>query len=192
MAEDLQQLLDRINRDYLSKAEAEKDSLIAAARAEASGILADARAEAEKIREQAQKDADQFAARGEAAARQAARDIVLSLKNDLKKLLENAVGKAAQQAFTPELMASLIRDLAAASNSQEVKVLCAGRDVEALRAAVAGTVRAAVTAGHGIRAGMQVSCDNSNVYVDITDAAVRDMLQDFMGAELGKLLDGQE
>ena len=44
MAEDLQQLLDRINRDYLSKAEAEKDSLIAAAKAEASGILADARA----------------------------------------------------------------------------------------------------------------------------------------------------
>ena len=95
MAEDLQQLLDRINRDYLSKAEAEKDSLIAAAKAEAAGILADAKAEAEKIREQAQKDADQFAARGEAAARQAARDIVLSLKNDLKKLLENAVGKAA-------------------------------------------------------------------------------------------------
>ena len=193
MAEDLQQLLDRINRDYLSKAEAEKDSLIAAAKAEAAGILADAKAEAEKIREQAQKDADQFAARGEAAARQAARDIVLSLKNDLKKLLENAVGKAAQQAFTPELMASLIRDLTAASgNGQEVKVLCNGRDVEALRTAVAGTVRAAVTAGNGIRAGMQVSCDNSNVYVDITDAAVRDMLQDFMGAELGKLLDGQE
>ena len=57
MAEEFQALLDRINNEYLQKAEAEKASILNQAKAEAESIVETARKEAERFRAQAENDA---------------------------------------------------------------------------------------------------------------------------------------
>lgn len=201
MAEELQQLLNRINDDYLKKAESEKDTLIANAKDEAAKIIAAAEAAAEARKAEAEAAAAGFQARAEAAAKQAARDVVLALHAELQARMERAVGQAAAGALTPEFMAGIIQELAAAfikSPDGEVTVLASVREsgklADALRGSLSESFKVApqVFPNAGIRNGMQVSFNGSDVYFDFTDAAVRELLKSYLGAELGKLFDGEE
>lgn len=197
MAEEFQALLDRINNEYLQKAEAEKASILNQAKAEAESIVETARKEAEHLRVQAENDAEAARARAEAAARQAARDIVLGLREELTKRLDRAVADAAGKALTPELMAEVIKNMAAASGADEVNVLAGVRDAENLRQILCGTLRASfrqapeVFPNRNIHAGMQVAFQGEDMYVDLTDEAISELLRAHLGSELGRILDPQ-
>ena len=197
MAEEFQALLDRINREYLDQAEAEKEKILAAARTQADALIRNARAEADKLRAQAEQDAEAARARAEAATRQVARDIVLGLREELVKRLDRAVGEAAGAALTPELMAEVIRDMAKANGADEAKILTGVRDADALAKLVRGTLAASfrkapeVFPDRNIRAGLQIAFNGSDMYADLTDDAVRELVRAHLGAELGRLLDPQ-
>lgn len=197
MAEELQHLLRRINDDYLQKAEAEKEERIAQARAEAERIVAEAQKQAAEMIAKAEKEADGFRRRAEAAAGQAARDVALSLRGELEKRLRKAVILAAGKALTPEFMTGLIRDMAAAfaaDPNAEMTVLSSRRDAEALKTMLKATLgesfktEPSVFPAADIKNGMQISFRGDDVYFDFTDAAVSEMLSQYLGAELGKLL----
>ena len=195
MAEEFQALLDRINGEYLKQAEEEKAKILADAKAQADALIASVRAEADKLRAQAEQDAEAARKRSEAAARQAARDIVLGLREELAKRLDRAVGEAAGAALTPELMAETIRAMAQSAGAEEVKILTGVRDADALAKLVRGTLAASfrktpeVFPDRGIRAGMQVAFDGSDMYADLTEDAVRELVGAHLGAELARLLD---
>ncbi len=198
MAEELQELLTRINNDYLQKAEAEKEEILTAARAEAARIVAEAEAAAAAKKAEAEKAAAGFQARSEAAARQAARDVVLALRAELESRLNRALSRNASAALTPEFMGELIRNLAAAfaaNPNGEVTVLTSSRDAEALRGVLSGTLRESfreeprVFASAGIRGGFQVSFNGADVYYDFSEAAIRELLAGYLGGELAKLLE---
>ena len=112
MSEELQGLLNKIQAEGLEKAESERARLVAEAKAQAESILADARAQADKIRKDAEADAEASRKKADAAVRQAARDVIISLKDDLQEKLRAVVREASAQAMTPEAMAGLIAKIA--------------------------------------------------------------------------------
>ena len=83
MADDLQALLNKINEEGLKKAEQTKADIIAKAQAEAKGIIKKAQEEADDCRAKAQADSQILVQKGEEALRQAARDMMLSLRQQL-------------------------------------------------------------------------------------------------------------
>lgn len=201
MAEELQSLLDKINEEGVKKAEAEKTKIIAAAQAEAKAIRAKAVADAEAELKAAQEKADALEKRVESAVRQAARDIILQLQNELENRLKRAVSGVAEQALTPEFMVELIRTLAskfAASPDAQISVLTAVKDVDALNAALKGALQSsfrtspAVFGDSGIRGGLEVSFRNGELYFDFTTDAVTDLVAGYIGPRLAALLAGEE
>lgn len=92
MTEDLQQLLDRIRREGVEKAETEAKAIVEAARKEAAETLAKAKTEAEGLRKEAEKDARAFAQRAEQQVRQAVRDVNLQVAQDLENQVVNLLG----------------------------------------------------------------------------------------------------
>ena len=94
MAEELQSLLEKIQRNGMEKAAAERDEILKNAQAKADSIISEAQSQAEDIRSNAQRDADALKQRAESAIRQAARDILLDLNVELKKRVE-AINTAA-------------------------------------------------------------------------------------------------
>ena len=92
MTEDLQQLLDRIRREGVEKAETEAKAIVEAARKEAAETLAKAKTEAEDLRKEAEKDAKAFAQRAEQQVRQAVRDVNLQVAQDLENQVVNLLG----------------------------------------------------------------------------------------------------
>lgn len=196
MSEELQSLLDKINADGIQKAEAESARIIAAAKAEAEKIIAAAKAEADAVNAKAQDNADTLRARALSAAQQAARDIVLQLRAELKNRLNAAISESASVAMTPEFMAGLVSELAgkfAASPEAEISVRCAVKDVEALDAALKKTLFDSVKnnpvliASPEISAGVQVEFSDEDGFFDFTEAAVTDLLAAYSGEKLAEV-----
>ncbi len=199
MPEELQSLLDKINEEGVKKAEARAAEIIANARKEAKAIQLKAEQDAAAAVKTAGEQADALRKRAESAVRQAARDIILELQQELEKRLNRAVANAADQALTPEFMAGLIRELAAkfaAAPGSRLSVLAAVKDAAALDKALAGAL---VNSFHGapqvlgsseISGGMEVSFKEGKVYFDFTSEAVTELVAAYIGPRLAKLLAG--
>ena len=87
MAEELQQLLEKIQRDGVDKANAEAAAIVAKAKAEADALVKKAQEAAAAAEAKGKADADAYAARARETIAQAARDTVLKVKDDVTKLL---------------------------------------------------------------------------------------------------------
>ena len=113
MSEDLQNLLDRIQKDGVEKAEAVAARLLSDARAQADSIVARAKEEAATLRVSAEKDAAAFDERARKSLEQAARDVVLSVdeavSETLKGLIRPTVGQALDATALKDMLAGLAR-----------------------------------------------------------------------------------
>ena len=87
MAEDLQALMERIQKDAVDKAELEATSIISKAKEKAAEIVKAAEEEAKAKLEQADKDAVAFTERSERTLEQSARDLLLSVGKNLEKMI---------------------------------------------------------------------------------------------------------
>ena len=94
-------------------------------------------------------------------------------------------------------MAGLIRDLAAkfaASPDAQLTVLSAAKDVPALEAALRSALadsfrsRPKLFASPEIKGGMEVSFKNGEVYFDFTSDAITELVAEYIGPRLAKLL----
>lgn len=201
MAEELQSLLDKIHHDGIQKAEAERDRLLAEARKEAEAIIKQARAEADKMRQNAENDSAALEKRAENAIRQAARDVVLALKSELKRRLEAIVKANVDQALTPEFMAGIIAELAKAikdnpeqAGSAALGVMVAPATLsrlEKLLAASLGrdfTEKVEIFPNAAVGRGLKISTTGKQVFYDLSDAALTEMICAYAGSRVGAII----
>lgn len=196
MAEELQNLLEKINQEGVKKAEAKKNEIVAAAKAEAEQIIADAKAEAAAIRNAAETEAAETVERANNAVRQAVRDLMLELKHELETRLTDAVSGATKAALTPELMAEIVKMLAARfieDPEGEVSVMCAVKDTAALDAALKASLadslkKSPVILGNaGISGGIEVNVDNDELYFDFSQEALTGVVASYVGGKLAAI-----
>ena len=111
MAEDLQTLIDRIQKEAVDKAEAQSSAIIAKAKEEAASIIKNAEAEAAAKLEKADKDAEVYTERSERALEQAARDVLISVGRRFEKIVSDIVAlqveKNLSEATVKEMLLAL-------------------------------------------------------------------------------------
>ena len=102
MSEDLQSLLEKINREGVEKARAESDRIVAEAKAKAAEIVKAAEEQSAKAKADADQASKDYAARAEETIRQAARDTVLSVEASVTALLEKTLARDVDRALADE------------------------------------------------------------------------------------------
>ncbi len=196
MSDELQSLLERINTEGVRKAEAEREAIVSAARSEAEKIVSEARAEAEKKLAEAESGAEALRRRAESAVKQAARDIMLELKSELESRLNAAVGGATAQALSPELMAEVVKQLAARFVSDPaagVTVRCAVKDCAALDAALKNALADSllknpkVLGDPALSGGLELGVRDGDLYFDFSLEAVGDVVAAYVGERVAEL-----
>ncbi len=193
MAEDLQGLLDKIQSEGLEKAEEQKNQIIQNANTRAAQIIADAEARAEFILKDAAAEAEALQNKANVTIRQAARDILLALKADLLRRLQDVVKQCAGEAMTPAVMAEMIRKIAenyALQKDDKVEVILSSRDFskvsEQLSAALLQNLKAqpVIYMGQNFSGGLQIGFRDQDVFLDFSDEALADILCEFVGPKL--------
>ena len=104
----LDTLIDKIKSEAIEAAEHKAKEILDRARMEAQSITTEAEAKREALLFGADKEAQATLAKGEIALKQAARDLIISVRNDLLELLKNLLEQEVEYNFTPDLMEKAI------------------------------------------------------------------------------------
>ena len=186
MTEDLQQLLDRIRKEGVEKAEAEAKAIVEAARKEAAETVAKANAKA-------------FEMRAEQQVRQAVRDVNLQVAQDLEKKVVALLGGDVKAAMADrESVAKWVCDAIAAylkDGEKGVEVELGGQAAgwaDALRA----QLRSQAGTGDGVRVtgspsfpeGFTIRLAGGRVEQCFTAEAVTDALARLLRPQIAELL----
>lgn len=188
--EDLQGLLEKINREGVEKAEAEAKRIVDDAKAKAEALVKDALAAKDKAKAEAEKDAAAFADRAAETVRQSARDIVIGVKDALTALLENLLVKDVDRALGDEktatqVVADAIKDLTGPG-----EIRCGEKLAAALKAQASSLKSFTIATDDRVGTGFTVRQDNGRVEHAFTTEVIAAELAKRLRPDLAKLVRG--
>lgn len=199
MSEELQSLLDRIQRDGVAKAEARAAEIVSAAEQKASGIVAEAEKKAAEIRAAAEADAETSARRSAESLRQAARDVVRTVRENVQETCERLLREDVRAALSGDALAAVVEAVAKAAVAEDAGAELRVPPAEAEKVVAHAKARLAAELAKGLRiapdsdvaAGVRVLVENGRVEHDFTDAAIVEALARVVRPELARTAFGQ-
>jgi V/A-type H+-transporting ATPase subunit E len=188
MGEDIQSLLEKINRDGVEKAAAAAAEIVAEAEKKAAGIVSAAKAEAQRIRAEGEKAAAGYAERAAETVAQAARDTILKIEASVTAMLERLLKQNVDKVLADEAQL-------AALTAEAVKGLTGHADVAvppalapALKAALASQGEITVVTDETLATGFSVRLEGGRVEHTFTGKAISAELAKRLRPDLAKLL----
>lgn len=199
MAEELQNLLDRIQKDGVEKAEAEAQSIIGKAKEKSSGIIKDAEAKSSEIIKKAEQDAKAFEQRGAKALEQAARDVVLSVGESVNSAMKNIVSEQVSSTMSGDTLKNLISKViesycADKSGASSIELYLNDKDKVALKDIFIQKFKDKMENGlemksdNSVIAGFKVSTSGQSVQHDFTSEAVTEALCKLLRPHLAEIV----
>lgn len=200
MSEELQSLLEKINEEGVKKAETAKDEIIAAAKKKADNIVAEAKKKAEDIKKKSEAAAKRNEERAADTIRQAARDIILALQDELQNRLKAVAKECIGDSMTPDLMGKLILEMEKSfiagkkGDSEGVEVLLSKKDLEEMTKLLKGSLGKNlkedpdISLGHDFTAGLKIGVKGSDLFFDFSDDALSEMICVYVGARLAEII----
>jgi len=192
MAEDLQHLINKIKTEAVDKAEAEASKIVSEAKEKAAQIVKEAEAQAKANLEKADKDSLAYAERSSKTLEQAARDVVLTVSEDVKKVVLGILELNVDKALTPELVQQLLLTLANGYIGKATTVSLSEGDVKKLGSFITGEFKKKLEAGADIQSdssvssGFKLSFENGKVSHDWSKTAIADALSAILRPALAK------
>ena len=188
MSEDLQSLLEKINRDGVEKANAEGAKIIEAAKAKAAAIVKEAEAAAAKAKSDAEKASADYAARAGETVSQAARDTVLKIESSVTALLEKLLVKDVDAALAnPDTAAKLVTEaIKGLTGSGEIS--CGAKLAAVLKSQISNLKGFTVALDETLGTGFTVKLDGGRVEHAFTGAAISEELAKRLRPDLAKLV----
>lgn len=203
MADDLQALLDRIQDEGVKEADAERERIIKEAREEAEKLRSDAQEEAETIRAEAKAEADLLKQKGEEALRQAARDTLLSLRQQLEARVQRIAKATSGESIAEEDVASLVVEVVRQAiqndaDQPDVTVLLPAEKAEDLKKGLLQKLKADLKSDPELKpvpslgGGFQVQFKGEDMVYDFSDEAVSEVLTRFLNPRLAAILNDED
>ncbi len=190
MAEELQQLLEKIQHDGVEKANAEAATILAKAKADAAAILKDAESKAAALRAQAETDAKAFEERAQKTISQAARDTVLEVKDAIGRMLEKLLAKDVAAALADPSEAAKLALAAVNELGSNADVAAGEKLAAALKAQLAADAKAGVKVvlDESVGTGFSIRLDGGRVEHDFSESAIVAALAKRLRPDLAKLV----
>ena len=186
--EDLQGLLEKINREGVEKAEAEARKILEDARAKADAMVKDALAKADQAKADAEKSAAAYADRAAETIRQSARDVVIGVKDSVTALLESLLAKDVDTALADEKTAAQIVTEAIKGMTGPGEIRCGAKLASALKAQLANLKSFTIADDETLGAGFTVKLDGGRVEHAFTGEVIAAELAKRLRPDLAKLL----
>lgn len=193
MAEDLQALMERIQKDAVDKAENEAAAIIMKAKEKAAEIVKNAEADAQARLEKADKDAEAFTERSERTLAQSARDLLLSVGKNLENMVLNLLSLEVEKSLDETTIKNMLLALAKGYTS-DVEVDFSEADAQKLMSFVMGEFAKQVSAGvkvesdAGVKFGFRVKLDGGKVSHEFTAQAMAEALSALLRPQLAKVV----
>jgi len=197
MAEELQALIDRIQREAVDTGEQQAAKIVAQAREKAAALVKEAEAKASTIVEKANQEAQQVALRGEQALAQAARDLLITVGGGVEKIFARLIAESVDQAMTAETLPAMLTRVvetyvAEGGKAQSLEVLLNPADQAALETFFKKQFAGALEKGLSISAdprtgkGFKVRLRDKHIEYDFSSEAIAEAVANFLRPALAE------
>ncbi len=201
MAEELQGLLDRIQKEGVERAESEAAQITADAKDKAKAIVAQAEIQAKAILEKAAKESELFQQRSENAVSQAARDVILSVGEAVTETFQAIVARQVDTAMKSDALPGFIQEAIRTyteekGSSTAIEILLSEEQQESVTAYFMKTFAEAMKNGLTIRgsrsviSGFTVTLQDSGVQHDFTGEALTGAIGKLLRPQLAEIVSG--
>jgi len=196
MAEEIRDLIEKINKEGLKAAEEKAQNIEAAAKQRAEEIISQARREAEEIIDTARERIRRDDEKGKTMLAHAGRDLLLSLRKEINVMLGRIVVSDIQQALTPEALSNLLMKIIKNSCTEEsdITVMLNKEDLETLENNFLYKLREetkkeiSLNPSEEISGGFIISYDGGKSCYDYTDNALAEYIGTYLKPKLNQIL----
>jgi len=197
MAEEIKDLIEKIQKEGVKAAQDQAAQIKAEAVADAKKIISEAKTEANKIIEQANIEAKQLNETTNASLKQAGRDLLISLRKEINSMLNNLIKQDIHKVLVADELAKIIEALiknAPLSLGSEIIVSLNQQDKEKLekgffkQLAQNSKKQVVLKSSEGIDSGFVISFDAGKSIFDFSGTALTEYISEFLKPELGKIL----
>jgi V/A-type H+-transporting ATPase subunit E len=199
MAEKLKELIQKINEEGVKKAEDRAKAIELEAKKTSERIVKDAKEDVRKIVEEAEKSAKKTKETAERALKQASRDLMLSLKDEIRKIFDKIVAAETRKSMSQDEMREILGKVIGnyinkGGKSSDIKVLLGKDDLDDLKKTFIARLKEKLKDGiefkpsPNISAGFSISFDKGKSFFDFTDEGLAGALCAYLNPELAKLL----
>jgi len=198
MEMNLNSVIEKIQTDGVNKAEEQASVIIKEAEAKAADIVSSAKQQKDETIKKAEKLANEFKVNGEAAVRQAARDVIIALRAQMEALLDSIIKKEVSAGLTPDVLKDIITKLVTSSIEREdvdLEILLGEKDKHALRetlgALLQGDLKKGVTikVSPTLKKGFRIGKKGKNEYYDFSDDAIAEAFNFYLNKKLREVID---
>lgn len=196
MTEDLQHLLEKIQKDGIDQAEKTASDILEKARHEAKELVAKAESDAARILEKAKHDAESFAENGSKSLEQAARNTIISTKAGIQDAVESVLSQETANAMDDGTMSEILIKIVDAycADSRASNILVNGKDLDKFKDYILNKVSEKAREGlevmtdDSISKGFRVVIKDKNLEYDLTDESLREALSKVLRPEIAAIM----
>jgi len=199
MSENLKALLEKINREGIHSGEEKARAIESKANKDAEKILRDAKKLADEIVQKAKTEAEKTKINADLSIKQASRDLLLGLKeeirNTLNKIMAGEITKALSNEEIAGILANLIEKYADKNGkTEDIKILVNKSDLDKIKHTFISKLKDKIAAGvefrpsQNINAGFSISFDKGKSYFDFSDEGLLETLGVYLNPELAKII----
>ncbi len=197
MAEEIRDLIEKINQEGIKAAEEKAHNIEAAAQQRADDILAHATRESEEMIAAAKDRIRRDDEKGKILLNQAGRDLLLSLRKEINAMLGRIVVSEIQQALTPEALFKLLSEVVrnySAGEISDITVLLNKEDLEILEKNFLHKLKEEtkkkiiLSPSEEISGGFTISFDSGKSCYDFTDKALAEYIGTYLKPKLNQIL----
>ena len=199
MAEQLENLLQKIQDEAVTKADEIAKQKIKDAEEKASKIIAEAEKNADSIINTAEQKAEKFSENGKKSLEQAARDIIIYLRKSIDKQFQDLIRKSIPEIIPIEVVQEILIKLATearakGTNAEGVRIFLSPNEYKSLTTFYLKRFHEEVKKGAefhpmpGIKAGFRICLRDKDVEYDYSDAVIVQMLSKLVSPVLDEIL----
>jgi len=197
MAEEIRDLIEKINKEGIRAAEEKAHIIEATAQRRADDILAHATRESEEMIAAAKERIRRDDEKGKILLNQAGRDLLLSLRKEINAMLGRIVVSEIQKALTPEALFKLLSEVVTNYSTGEISditVLLNKEDLEILEKNFLYKLKEEtrkkiiLSPSEEISGGFTISFDSGKSCHDFTDRALAEYIGTYLKPKLNQIL----
>lgn len=177
----IQDLVSSIKREGIEEAERQKAEILEEAKAQAERIISEAKSEAARIADESRRTLELEKESSISAARQASRDVVISLKKEIGDILSSLLAHKVSQTLGPKEIGAIVVAALKGEDPGKYELQVKSLDAE-LKAALAEKIAQGLTLASlpGID-GFRLSAKDGSGFYDFSDEEIAGLMKSFIG-----------
>ena len=195
----LDNLIQKIKQEGVEEAKKQSEDIVNQAQTQAKKIIENSEDKRKTLIQEGRREASNLMTSGEEALRQAARDVLLSLRQEIIKLFDRVTKDKVSEELSPDSLEKIIVKVIENFKREEgldIEVLLSKEDKKVLEAvllkALSGDLKKGVTfkAAAGMEKGFRVGEKDKNFYYDFSDEAIAEAFGKYLNPRIAEILKG--